>query len=377
MHGQFVCFSLWMGRSIAPTVWPVPACIDVSASNPRIALFSLILFLPYPDGYLAVAVIGVLANARPVKFIYRRPNVDPRNLDKIAAACRHKRDERLGRLLLVVPGQGICQYKKENKGHKLIRNYIRGVGEFTVTLRFRPSAEKSCIESVEQALIAIGLLGGLGSRSRRGWGSISLRGLYKVVGKNRESIWSPPRDMCGLGDAIKELKKNSYSGTPPYSAISSKLDVLIWGNEKTALGLLNKIGDTMSCYRSIYGKGTFYPHDYDIAKNVAMSKKSTGNPKRVVFGLPHNYYFSSIKRKVDIQPISKDRTRRASPLFIHIHEVGYGNYCAVQSLLESVFLPKGDEIEMTGYTSTSKLTPVVDFNIIRDYFKEFTGGITI
>ena len=61
------------------------------------------------------------------------------------------------------------------------------------------------------------------------------------------------------------------------------------------------------------------------------------HPRRIAFGLPHNY----AKRKdQQIGPHDRGFDRRASPLFIHIHECGTSPV-AVLSFLPARFLPKG------------------------------------
>ena len=65
--------------------------------------------------------------------------------------------------------------------------------------------------------------------------------------------------------------------------------------------------------------------------NGALPEK---HPRRVAFGLPHNYG----KGKRDRVEPSGAIDRRASPLFIHIHECG-GTPVAVLSFLPAQFLP--------------------------------------
>ena len=68
----------------------------------------------------------------------------------------------------------------------------------------------------------------------------------------------------------------------------------------------------------------------------------------MVFGLPHNYYFSSTRTKYNVQihPIGK-ANRRASPLFIHIHELANDSYAAVLSLFPVRFLPQNTTISIS------------------------------
>ena len=60
------------------------------------------------------------------------------------------------------------------------------------------------------------------------------------------------------------------------------------------------------------------------------------HPRRIAFGLPHNYGKAPDKQ---VGPYDKALDRRASPLFIHIHECGDTPF-AVLSFLPARFLPE-------------------------------------
>ena len=66
-------------------------------------------------------------------------------------------------------GQGLFRF-----GHGVLRQYLEG-GELAVRFNFKPGTLEADIESVEQAAIALGLFGGLGSRARKGLGSLALQ----------------------------------------------------------------------------------------------------------------------------------------------------------------------------------------------------------
>ncbi len=90
-----------------------------------------------------------------------------------------------------------------------------------------------------------------------------------------------------------------------------------------------------------------FPNDHDDVLDVSNNITPQAMPERGVFGLPHNYFFSSQipSVKVDIAPKEASRNRRASPLLIHIHRFPNGSHCLVQLLLPATFLPEGEKIE--------------------------------
>ena len=198
------------------------------------------------------------------------------------------------------------------------------------------------------ALRAVGLLGGLGAKSRKGYGSLVLRAL--VV--NGAASWSPPDRLTDLADAVKCLYPNpgvNLPGSdelPAYTALSSRArHVLVEADGKVEpLALLDRVGRELMRYRSWGHNGKVlgsdsernFEDDHDLMKQP--SNQRTTHPRRIVFGLPHNYGKPADQQ---VGPAADGIDRRASPLFIHIHECG-STHVAVLSFLPARFLPNGD-----------------------------------
>jgi CRISPR-associated protein Cmr1 len=102
-----------------------------------------------------------------------------------------------------------------------------------------------------------------------------------------------------------------------------------------------------------------------------IENKQSSLPKRTVFGLPHNYFFSSTKKKIDVNVSSSaGEARRASPLFIHVHKLSNQEYLAVQLLLPAVFLDSNEhrmELKSKGTQRLSITSDSFDYGVIRDY----------
>ena len=76
-----------------------------------------------------------------------------------------------------------------------------------------------------------------------------------------------------------------------------------------------------------------------------MNGSRSAHPRRIAFGLPHNYGPGKEKQ---VGPYNnRDLDRRASPLFIHIHECG-STPVAVLSFLPARFLPEGKSDILVG-----------------------------
>ncbi len=269
------------------------------------------------------------------------------------------------------------------------RSHISPGKTFDVKLRFRPNSAcndqlKTDMRSVAEAMLVLGLIGGLGSRSRRGLGSIAIQKLIGIEGVEA------PKDMESLKDSIKNIcDKLSATELPPFTAFSkeSRVDMSMIGNKLKPLPLLDSVGQEMFNYRSWKGKASeknFRP-DHDLIRDVILGKEERpGLPKRVVFGLPHNYFFSSLNKEkkkcsANIAPSTSGRTRRASPLFIHAHEFIDQSSAIVQCLLPSVFLAEKDQVDIEVPSLSRKkrdsihypVNHAVNWDVIHNYLNRF------
>lgn len=261
-------------------------------------------------------------------------------------------------------GQGLCKYDTEKRCVILTRSYLNP-GELSVRLMLNSRVTEQQCHELKQALIVLGLLGSLGSRARHGFGCL-------VIEKIEEQLTG--NDSIAQVDYPKSLKEIQYffdiknsSELPPFTAFSklSRLDLSVQGND--CLALLDQIGREMVRYRSfgrkpqgskehlVLGEAAlqiFKPdHDQIFDFINDKNKKPDALPKRAVFGLPHNYFFSSTQpsKGVDITAAQDGRSRRASPLFLHIHRFGDGTYAAFQLFLPSIFLNPGDLVKLEAY----------------------------
>jgi CRISPR-associated protein Cmr1 len=231
---------------------------------------------------------------------------------------------------------------------KLTRACLMAPFELKLELRVR-DLDRTKLERLLDALRAVGLLGGFGAKSRRGYGSLVLRSM-SVGGR---SEWSPPESATTLKDAIAKLLPADFRRRtlPLYTALSPRARVVLLSasGRSKPLELLNLIGREMMRYRSWGHDGLVlakpreenFKDDHDLMKQHARQR--TKHPRRIAFGLPHNYG-KNLEDKV--RPAdAKNGDRRASPLIIHVHECGE-TPVAVLSFLPAIFLPGGDSAEI-------------------------------
>lgn len=236
-------------------------------------------------------------------------------------------------------------------GRSLTKGCLRAPLEFTLELRCRDLNEQQ-MNSLCDALRAFGLLGGLGARSRRGFGSAVLARLEV----NGEPRWEEPISVHDLAQRVRALRAQGVvdarcapagDGLPPYTALSPHArHVLVAAATGDVFALLDRVGRELVWYRSWGRNGKVldgvasernFKDDHDLMKQPQGSRQTY--PRRIAFGLPQNYSKSdSVKPAIEYD-------RRASPLLIHIHD-GPAGPAAVLSFLPSVFLPQGAKIKV-------------------------------
>jgi CRISPR-associated protein Cmr1 len=183
-------------------------------------------------------------------------------------------------------------------------------GKFTVCVTLKSGIQAEQIQQIHHALLAWGLLGGLGSRSRRGFGSVAIQKLdEQAFAFNRAETYF---------EAIKTLIDGVElaPSMPIYTAFNSSLRIAKAGQGQDPRRLMDKLGGQYREARKQAGKG--------LAK--------------LPYGLP----------LAGNRGASDEKNRRSSPLLMHIHPAGT-EYVAVATLIPAHFhpaySPEGDQIE--------------------------------
>lgn len=257
-------------------------------------------------------------------------------------------------------------------------DYLRGRGlkgrkclpagrEFTISLLFRPARKRedaaSDRASVIQAVKAFGLLGGLGSRARRGCGSVAMLSL-----QGAQEEWRAPETLEEYDASVRKLMQQEHllSGRPPFTAFFN--GAMLWYGPRAdgKWSLPESVGRALIQYRSnglagpsgvrkilteqikVEASKLKFWSDHDLMLKAARGRPIDELPKRLAFGMPHNYRFSDGSES-KLQDTKQGRMRRASPLLIHFHEIGMGanrTQVCQQLLMQSVFLPENETIEI-------------------------------
>jgi len=227
------------------------------------------------------------------------------------------------------------------KGQGVTRRNAIPSGTVRLRIMFRSCVCDEDRRDIERALFAFGLLGGLGSRSRRGLGSCALESLEG----NRALDLDPPKRKSDFKPALEWALGKLVPEAPPFSAFSSKtrIDISVSGSE--ALSALGTVGVRLAAYRKNIKS------DAHIAGEIAKGKDPRRAPSRVSFGLPLPFFFKDTETSVvfGVSARRGKRDRRASPLFMHVHcfddEPSASRYAVIHTFLPATFLPGGDGIK--------------------------------
>lgn len=251
------------------------------------------------------------------------------------------------------------------------RQYIEPGKTLELRLVFRPGASKDTKEAVLRSFRLLSLFGGLGSRSRHGFGSVILA----------DKI---PNNVQELISQIKnELTPCSFPRETNYTAFSQSSRVVIPFVKTSWKSALQSIEEAMRKYRS----NEVFKSDSVLIKKYLNSGTIDHSPQRVTFGLPHNYFFKDTNQSVTIEPLHEQYSRRASPLFIHVHQLANERFAVIVSFFPAPLLPKGVSLQVKEVINDSKkarisqkpctiptpegLAPVNGF---MDYLLDFEGA---
>lgn len=250
---------------------------------------------------------------------------------------------------LLYIGQGLAE-RVDNSANYKVRRGARSTelrltraclpAKLLITLKIlvRPCENQAFIvQELEKTLQLAGLLGGIGARTRRGFGSLTLLDL-----KGGETSWEAPTTIDELRARLAKFelfgannKKGPQSAAlPPYTAFSpqSRIVILQGNDGERPLEILDRLGKEMIRYRSWGMRGTVlggraeknFRKDHNLMLSALHGRRITMLPERIVFGLPQSYFFSSVRAGTTVSISGHGQgqgsDRRASPLLFHVHQ---------------------------------------------------------
>ncbi len=209
--------------------------------------------------------------------------------------------------------QSYIGYGLIDKPGQTRRGFIEPGSAFSVRLDASRCNEKE-FQQLEDALIALGLVGGLGSRARNGWGSITLTSL-----ESDNTVWKAPASVDNLKD---ELAKR-VSGNSPIADWSVFSDQSLFA-----------VGQPQDTHEQAQ---KWLSEKYREAIKALSEDKS----HREAFGLPRR----NSGKNASI--------RRAGATFLHIHEAEGGQAIPLALCLPARFL-EGQDGPQGGWKTAKK-----------------------
>jgi len=242
-------------------------------------------------------------------------------------------------------GQGLYHHAK-----KTLRPAVNPGSCFSASLSNRLQSSE-----LDRAWRAMSLLGGMGARSRRGFGSLA----------PAESPWTQPsdlhRDIQSFLASLPSASKTWSHLTPDSRFVVLPTAFDSWQSALTTLG------DALLRFRQSLGGVTApYGPDHDLVSDYLHKGRALPKaPLRAAFGIPHNYYFKSSKKQVQFLWEANDR--RASPLHLHISKLNTGSYVAVAILFDGPFLPDGKQLKTKTRHARECRVPIPDYRAIHQF----------
>ena len=266
-------------------------------------------------------------------------------------------------------GYGLMGAFGKDEG-KLSRSCLQPGQGVAVTFAFRTGLPEKAVKGFVDALTLFGLVGGLGSRARRGWGSMAL---VRLEGDNANG-WTPPTTVQAYAAEIARVVAGVDRGEaePPFTAFGPGARIDLLGTAGDGLTALNAMGEAMQRYRAWGHNGRIgnglesernFKDDHDWSKDPFSTKWRDYVPQRIVFGLPQNY-----GKGFGVAPATPRMDRRASPLLLHVHPLGAGLLAEVGLLLPAVFLPGArNEVAVTQKGSTKPRRARIDWTVLERF----------
>lgn len=281
-----------------------------------------------------------------------------------------------------------------------------------------PANTTQDMQALLNALLAFGMLGGLGSRQNRGFGSVALRSLTWLSpspGSAQVSLPAIPGNSDDYLALLRTLFANHRaSARPLLPAFSSearcrvlvpkngqievpakKQDGQIKGqrqaNTPDPWSLLAAVGEQFMLERSWghydrdrklhYTNGRMeaeqnYPADHHLIKAALGDRNYTIDsrnsiPQRSIYGLP--YFFGKGVGMNLLLGKEGLATRRGSPFHIHITRIG-GQPLAVLYALPSRFVPETARLEMGKLQAREASKVQFNYTVIERFLQRFTSG---
>lgn len=253
------------------------------------------------------------------------------------------------------------------------RQYLPSGGPFDLILSIKPCKDYEIV--TKQSLAALWLLimfGGIGSRSRRTAGSLTVATPFEYDGLSFQLDGNLAQIRGQLESGISQIREWIVRAAHPLIHKPSAFDVLhpdytrIWllGKWNNANDAIEAIGASLRDFRT-----------YREPDHTEVYKWLKGNSikqvERAVFGLPIPYRYSDgTKGTIQGQTRKPTIERRSSPVWLKVSRTKDNQYIGVATLFKSQFLPSNEELHIKNVKPT--VAAPNDFTLIENWIETFS-----
>jgi CRISPR-associated protein Cmr1 len=284
----------------------------------------------------------------------------------IYSGDRPRRDTINGKQVIRPTGRDYLYWSMKKTNADPAHQYFPPATNFDLLLTGRPGTEENAFNLAIKALWLMIHLGGVGSRSRRTGGSLSVTEPFKVNDLNF-SLTSGKLATRELSDGLKNILRNSSATKrlPQYDILTSGACSvwLIRGEQpwRKWEDAVEEIGQKL-CDARTYSS----PDKQNVLEWI--DGEGIDTVQRSIFGLPLTFKYSNGKSGT-IQ--GKELDRRASPLWLKISKAVNGDYVGVATLFKSAFLPTDEKLYLkSSRSSPPPIDPPPDYRLIENWIKD-------
>jgi CRISPR-associated protein Cmr1 len=221
---------------------------------------------------------------------------------------------------------------------------------------FRAIGRESQLHQLRRCLVLLHLFGGLGARSRRGWGSVAVVGEW-IPTRQREETFETWFARCmALVWPKSEDRPSQRLVEPRYSAFWKNTSIhhfnAVPAEDDSKVPLFTHEQVFAQFFAAFSGARLYKPSargtrskiavdDHKTESDALRNRKLAKSPLRLAFGFPYNVRFSDRTTLTFTAwrrgGSATEITRRSSPLLLKVIEEAPGRYAGMGLLLKSAF----------------------------------------
>lgn len=271
--------------------------------------------------------------------------------------------------------------RPERNNYQPAKRFIQPGEQFEISLGSRSLSNSELLRHAMHSFWLAINLGGLGSRSHRTAGSLSVRAPLSIDGLNYHINTAPRQEIAAqIQNALQIIRSgekhdktsaldNSFSEFDTLHPQTCQIWVLgVWDNPSVAI---NAIGKRLRDFRN---------RREPDHRNVAGWLDNDIPPhtvERAVFGLPIPYRYTPRRGEQALSGTIQGRIRntaidrRSSPLWLKITKLHPKGYAGFATLFHSRFLPKDEKLHAKKHgANLQPVEPPEDYTLIQEWIAE-------